>query len=59
MKYEIMGGTLPVVECTLSNGEAMITEKGAMCWMTENMKMETTSNGGIGKAFGRMFSGEA
>ena len=23
------------------------------------MKMETTTNGGIGKAFGRMFSGEA
>ena len=27
--------------------------------MSPNMKMETTSNGGIGKAFGRMFTGEA
>lgn len=36
----------------------MITESGAMAWMSPNMKMETTSNGGIGKAFGRMFSGE-
>ncbi len=27
--------------------------------MSPNMKMETTSNGGIGKVFGRMFSGEA
>ena len=26
--------------------------------MSPNMKMETTTNGGIGKAFGRMFSGE-
>lgn len=37
----------------------MITERGSMCWMSPNMKMETTSNGGIGKALGRMFTGEA
>ena len=37
----------------------MITERGSMSWMSPNMKMETTTNGGIGKAFGRMFSGEA
>lgn len=37
----------------------MITEKGSMCWMTPNMKMETSTNGGIGKALGRMFSGES
>lgn len=36
----------------------MITEGGGMSWMSPNMKMETTTNGGIGKAFGRMFSGE-
>ena len=36
----------------------MITEGGAMSWMSPNMKMETTSNGGIGKAFGRAVSGE-
>ena len=29
-----------------------------MSWMSPNMKMETTTNGGIGKAVGRMFSGE-
>jgi uncharacterized protein (TIGR00266 family) len=37
----------------------MITERGSMSWMSPNMKMETTSNGGLGKALGRMFSGEA
>ena len=36
----------------------MITEKGAMAWMSPNMQMETNT-GGIGKAFGRLFSGEA
>lgn len=58
MKYKIMGTPLPVVECQLENGEKMITEKGAMSWMSPNMKMETSA-GGVGKAFGRMFSGEA
>ena len=58
MKYSIQGETLPVVICELESGESMITESGAMSWMSPNMKMETTSNGGIGKAFGRMFSGE-
>ena len=59
MRYEIKGDTLPVVICYLENGERMITERGSMSWMSPNMKMETTSNGGIGKAFRRMFSGEA
>lgn len=58
MRYEIQGETLPVVICHLEAGETMITESGAMSWMSPNMKMETTSNGGLGRAFGRMFSGE-
>lgn len=58
MKYEIKGDSLPVVICELENGEKMITESGAMCWMSPNMKMETSSNGGVGKVFGRMVSGE-
>ena len=59
MQYEIKGETLPVVVCRLEAGERMITEKGSMAWMSPNMKMETSTNGGIGKAFGRMFSGES
>ena len=49
MKYEIKGGELPVVVCFMDAGETMITEKGSMSWMSPNMKMETTSNGGVGK----------
>ena len=52
MKYSIEGEPLPVVICTLDAGETMITESGAMSWMTPNMKMETTSNGGVGKMLG-------
>lgn len=58
MKYDIVGSPLPVVICTLSAGERMITEKGSMSWMTPNMQMETAA-GGIGKAFSKMFSGES
>lgn len=59
MNYTIEGEPLPVVICTLENDETMITEKGAMSWMSPNMQMETTSNGGIGKMVGRAFSGES
>lgn len=58
MKYDIVGTPLPVVICTLAPGEKMITEKGAMSWMTPNMQMETNA-GGLGKAFSKMFSGES
>lgn len=58
MRYQIQGDTLPVVIFQLEAGERMITEGGGMSWMSPNMKMETTTNGGIGKAVGRMFSGE-
>ena len=59
MRYQIIGEPMPVVVCDLENGESMLTESGGMSWMSNNMKMETTSNGGVGKALGRMFSGES
>lgn len=58
MRYEIKGDTLPVAICYLEPGEKIVTQGGGMSWMSPNMKMKTTSNGGIGKAIGRMFSGE-
>lgn len=59
MRYSIEGEPLLVVICELENGETMITESGAMSWMSPNMRMETTSGGGIGKMFGRALSGES
>ena len=58
-KTFVFSHALPVVICHLEAGERMITERGSMAWMSPNMKMETSTNGGFGKAFGRMFSGEA
>ena len=58
MNYKIHGEPMPVVICELDPGESLISEAGAMSWMSANMEMKT-SGGGIGKAFGRMFSGES
>lgn len=58
MEYEIIGTPFPVVVCQLKKGESMLSDSGAMAWMDPCMEMETTSNGGFGKAMGRMFSGE-
>lgn len=58
MKYEIRGDNMPVAICQLEAGEKMITQGGGMSWMSPNMKMETTSNGGAGRALGRMLTGE-
>ena len=58
MRYNITGEPMPVVICDVEANESMITEKGSMVWMSPNMEMKTSA-GGIGKAFGRMFSGES
>ena len=58
MQYRIDGGQLPVVVCRVAAGESMITERGAMAWMTPNMHMETQGTGGLGKSLGRMLAGD-
>lgn len=59
LKYEIEGGSLPVVICYPEAGQTLCTERGSMSWMSANMKMETNSGGGLKKALGRMFSGDS
>lgn len=56
MNYEIKGTPMPVLVCTLEQGEQMLTEGGGMSWMSENIDMTTTTNGGLKKALGRMLS---
>lgn len=58
MRYDIIGDSLPVVVCHLEDGETVTAESGAMTWMSPNLTQTTTTNGGAGKAFGRLFSGE-
>ena len=59
MKYEIQGGTFPIVICTLQKGETMKNETGAMAFMTSDMKMETSTGGGLLKGLGRALSGDS
>ena len=58
MKYEIKGENMPAVVCSLESGESMITAGGSMAWMSPNMEMSTSGGGSLGKAFGRLLSGE-
>lgn len=59
MEYEIKGNNLPYVICYLESGESIVSEAGAMAWHSSNMEVETKGRGGIGKMFGRAFSGES
>ena len=58
MKYEIIGGNLPVAICKLNVGDEVCCEGGAMSWMDDGIRMHT-EGGGLGKMFGRAFSGES
>ena len=58
MNDKLLDSSTPAVTCELSPGESMVTQSGAMAWMSPNMEMQTGA-GGLGKAFGRLFSGES
>lgn len=58
LKYEIEGGSLPIVTCYPEAGQTLCTERGSMSWMSANMRMATNA-GGFKKALGRLFSGES
>ena len=46
-----------LVEITLDPGEQLVTESGAMAWMTENMRAETSARGGIMSGLSRSVLG--
>lgn len=58
LKYEIEGGSLPIVTCYPEAGQTLCTERGSMSWMSANMRMATNA-GSFKKALGRLFSGES
>ena len=59
MQYSIEGGSLPAVIILLNAGEKIISEVGGRTWSRGDVTTETTSNGGAGKALGRMLTGES
>jgi len=59
LRYQLIGTTLQAVTIELGPGQTVYSESGGMAWMSANVKMETTSAGGLGKMLGRMFTGES
>jgi uncharacterized protein (TIGR00266 family) len=59
MQYRVVGQTVPCVEMLLNNGEGVYTQSGGMAYQSDGIDMKTNTNGGIGKAFGRLFAGES
>jgi len=56
--YRIYGDDMQIVEIELDPGEAVRAEAGAMMYMDEGIKMQT-STGGLFKGFKRMITGES
>ncbi|KOF55618.1 hypothetical protein AGR56_17260 [Clostridium sp. DMHC 10] len=59
MRYEIKGDNLPIVICKLNPGETLVSESGAMGWMSDNIKMDTNMKGGLLGGISRTISGES
>ena len=59
MEYQLIGDVMPAVEVRMQSGEAMYTQSGGMVWMSEGIKMDTNTNGGVLKGFTRKFAGES
>lgn len=59
MRYSIEGGTLPAVIIQLDPGEGLISEAGGRTWSRGPITTEAKAEGGVGKAIGRLFSGES
>jgi len=57
MKYKIHGTVLQAVTIELTEGESIYSEAGNMSWMSDNIKMETSSHGLV-EGIKRRFSGE-
>lgn len=59
MRYSIEGGSLPAVIIQLDPGESLISEAGGRTWARGPITTEAKAEGGVGRAIGRLFSGES
>jgi uncharacterized protein (TIGR00266 family) len=58
VEYEIIGDDMQAVVFKMAQGQRIRAEAGAMMYMDQGIKMETTTGGGIMKGLKRMVSGE-
>jgi len=59
MKYNISGTVMQTVNIELEKGEKVFSESGNMAWMSENIRMETNTRGGLFAGIKRRFAGES
>ena len=57
--YRIIGDDMQIVEIELDPKEGVRAEAGAMMYMTEGIRMDTGTGGGIFSGFKRMLTGES
>jgi uncharacterized protein (TIGR00266 family) len=59
MDYKVEGTVMPLLHISLDEGESVISERGAMVWMDNNIEMHTGSHGGVGGGVHRIMMGES
>jgi uncharacterized protein (TIGR00266 family) len=57
--YDIMGDDMQLVEVELDPNEGVRAEVGTMIYMSDGIRMQTDTGGGLFKGFKRMVSGES
>ncbi|MBP2029533.1 uncharacterized protein (TIGR00266 family) [Methanohalophilus levihalophilus] len=57
--YEVIGNDMQLVEIELDPGESVRAEAGAMMFMSPDIKMQTSTGGGLFKGLKRMVTGES
>lgn len=57
--YKLYGDDMQIVEIELDPGEAVRAEAGAMLYMEQGIKMNTSTGGGLLKGFKRALTGES
>ena len=59
MRYSIQGTLFPAVSVELDEGESVYSEAGNMSWMSENVRFDTSTRGGLVEGIKRRFAGES
>jgi uncharacterized protein (TIGR00266 family) len=49
VRYEVKGGTTPVLEVKLAPGEQVVAESGELAWLHGPVQLETSTSGGMKK----------
>jgi uncharacterized protein (TIGR00266 family) len=57
MKYEISGTVMQTLACDLAPGDTVYSQTNAMCWMNDQVEMNTNTGGGILSGLKRSLSG--